>query len=95
MIPHFEAGSPNPPNLDSPSYFHLVSGLALAHVTLNRKATMMESGYRHMSSGSLNIPPPSSTNANGPPPSSAGGVARFNEGARSPPGRQSKSYVPL
>lgn len=55
----------------------------------------MPSEYRHMSTGSLNIPPPTAPNANGngngngagQPP--AGGMGRF-EGPRSPPGRQSQ-----
>ncbi|CAG8971378.1 hypothetical protein HYALB_00006928 [Hymenoscyphus albidus] len=55
----------------------------------------MPSEYRHMSSGSLNIPPPtpinSSSNAGPPPP--VGGMGRF-EGPTSPPGRQNTSHVP-
>ncbi|EPE34362.1 CCCH zinc finger [Glarea lozoyensis ATCC 20868] len=53
----------------------------------------MPSEYRHMSSGSLNIPPPTAANGNsgGPPP--VGGMGRF-DGPRSPPGRQNTSHVP-
>lgn len=51
----------------------------------------MPSEYRHMSTGSLNIPPPTAVNGNGggPQQNGAGGMGRF-EGPRSPPGRQSK-----
>lgn len=44
-----------------------------------------------MSTGSLNIPPPTAVNGNsgGPQQNGAGGMGRF-EGPRSPPGRQSK-----
>lgn len=48
----------------------------------------MSTEYRHMSSGSLNIPPPNTLNGNGAPPPPAAGMGRF-EGPRSPPGRQS------
>ena len=58
----------------------------------NPQSAKMPSEYRHMSTGSLNIPPPTAANGNGsggPPPNAAGGMGRF-EGPRSPPGRQSK-----
>jgi hypothetical protein len=42
-----------------------------------------------MSTGSLNIPPPSAINGSGGPTTPSGGMGRF-EGPRSPPGRQSK-----
>lgn len=44
-----------------------------------------------MSSGSLNIPPPSAVNGTAGPAPPVGGMGRF-EGPRSPPGRQSKIY---
>jgi hypothetical protein len=44
--------------------------------------------YRHMSTGSLNIPPPSA-NGSGGPTTPSGGMGRF-DGPRSPPGRQSE-----
>ncbi|KAG9229126.1 hypothetical protein BJ875DRAFT_446249 [Amylocarpus encephaloides] len=53
----------------------------------------MPSEYRHMSSGSLNIPPPTSLNGNGGGPPPVGGMGRF-DGPRSPPGRQNTSHVP-
>ncbi|TVY36660.1 Zinc finger protein [Lachnellula subtilissima] len=61
------------------------------------QAPRMPSEYRHMSTGSLNIPPPTAPNGNsngngaGQPP--AGGMGRF-EGPRSPPNRQNTSHVP-
>lgn len=42
-----------------------------------------------MSSGSLNIPPPTALNGAGGPPPPVGGMGRF-EGPRSPPSRQSE-----
>ncbi|KAL5323172.1 hypothetical protein ACEPPN_007701 [Leptodophora sp. 'Broadleaf-Isolate-01'] len=53
----------------------------------------MTTDYRHMSSGSLNIPPPNALNGAGGPPPPVGGMGRF-EGPRSPPGRQNTSHVP-
>ena len=50
----------------------------------------MGAEYRHMSSGSLNIPPPSASNGNGGEATPNGAIGRF-EGPRSPPGRQSES----
>jgi hypothetical protein len=49
----------------------------------------MPSEYRHMSTGSLNIPPPTALNGNGAGQPPAAGMGRF-EGPRSPPGRQSQ-----
>ncbi|KAF8866312.1 hypothetical protein BDZ45DRAFT_735588 [Acephala macrosclerotiorum] len=53
----------------------------------------MPQEFRHMSSGSLNIPPPSALNGNGAPPPPVGGMGR-DFGPRSPPGRQNTSHVP-
>lgn len=49
----------------------------------------MPTEYRHMSAGSLNIPPPSALNGSSGPTTPSGGMGRF-EGPRSPPGRQSE-----
>ncbi|RKF55774.1 putative spindle poison sensitivity protein scp3 [Erysiphe neolycopersici] len=54
--------------------------------------------YRHMSTGSLNIPPPQTINAalslkNSGAPWATATMTRF-EGPRSPPGRQNTSHVP-
>jgi hypothetical protein len=49
----------------------------------------MPAEYRHMSTGSLNIPPASALNGSGGPTTPSGGMGRF-EGPRSPPGRQSE-----
>ncbi|KAH7397732.1 spindle poison sensitivity protein-like protein Scp3 [Cadophora sp. MPI-SDFR-AT-0126] len=53
----------------------------------------MPSEYRHMSTGSLNIPPPSALNGSGDSAAPSGGMGRF-EGPRSPPGRQNTSHIP-
>ncbi|KAH8789902.1 hypothetical protein F5882DRAFT_292434 [Hyaloscypha sp. PMI_1271] len=53
----------------------------------------MPTEYRHMSTGSLNIPPPSALNGSGGPTTPVSGMGRF-EGPRSPPGRQNTSHVP-
>ncbi|EKD14980.1 uncharacterized protein L3040_003823 [Drepanopeziza brunnea f. sp. 'multigermtubi'] len=53
----------------------------------------MPTEYRHSSSGSLNIPPPSTIKGSGGPPPPVGGMGRF-EGPRSPPSRQNTSHVP-
>lgn len=60
---------------------------------LSQGSHRMPAEYRHMSTGSLNIPPPTTLNGNGGPPPAVGGMGRF-EGPRSPPGRQNTSHVP-
>ncbi|KAK0113876.1 hypothetical protein ONS95_014121 [Cadophora gregata] len=60
---------------------------------LSQGSPRMSTEYRHMSTGSLNIPPPNALNGAGGPPPPVGGMGRF-EGPRSPPGRQNTSHVP-
>ncbi|TVY60753.1 Zinc finger protein [Lachnellula suecica] len=60
---------------------------------LSQGRPRMPSEYRHMSTGSLNIPPPTAPNGNGGAQPPAAGMQRF-EGPRSPPGRQNTSHVP-
>ncbi|KAH8779331.1 hypothetical protein BGZ57DRAFT_941511 [Hyaloscypha finlandica] len=55
---------------------------------LSQGSQRMPTEYRHMSTGSLNIPPPSALNGSGGPTTPVSGMGRF-EGPRSPPGRQS------
>ena len=63
--------------------------LRIWQIMLSQGSPRMPSEYRHMSTGSLNIPPPTALNGNGAGQPPAGGMGRF-EGPRSPPGRQSQ-----
>jgi hypothetical protein len=87
-IPHFEAGSRYQPHLLHTSTTR-INFLPLSETMLSQGSQRMPTEYRHMSTGSLNIPPPSALNGSGGPTTPSGGMGRF-EGPRSPPGRQSK-----
>ncbi len=92
-IPHYEAGL----RYHSPFHFHPQTSeqgrqnFELSQKMLSQGAPRMGTEYRHMSTGSLNIPPPTALNGAGPPPPPVGGIGRF-DGPRSPPGRQSEIY---
>ena len=86
VIPHFEAGLQHQPYLDIFST-RRISTVRRSGIMLSQGGQRMPE-YRHMSTGSLNIPPPSA-NGSGGPTTPLGGMGRF-EGPRSPPGRQSE-----
>jgi hypothetical protein len=86
-IPHLGAGSQYQPHLLHTSTIRITT-LRLLGTMLSQGSQRMPTEYRHMSTGSLNIPPPSALNGSGGPTTPVGGMGRF-EGPRSPPGRQS------
>jgi hypothetical protein len=87
-IPHFDAGSQYQPHLLHTSTIR-ITALRLSGTMLSQGSQRMPTEYRHMSTGSLNIPPPSALNGSGGPTTPVTGMGRF-EGPRSPPGRQSE-----